>query len=77
MELILLAIFSLVLIGSLDRWLHPQSMRPQPMRTQPRRHATGTRRAAQRHRARGPAARHRHSPAQVRPFMSMGSSVRR
>lgn len=67
MELILLAIFGLVLLGSLDRWLHPQ----------PRSHAAATRRAPQRRRARRPLASHRHSHAQVRPFLSLGPSVRR
>ncbi len=72
MELILLAIFGLVLLGSLDRWLHPQ----------PRSHAAATRRAPQRRapqrrRARRPVASHRHSHAQVRPFLSLGPSVRR
>lgn len=75
MELILLAILTLVMLGMLDRWLHPQ---PKPHAT-PRRAAR--RRTLQQRvphrRTRRPAVSHRHSHAQARPFMSLDAATRR
>ena len=74
MELILLAILTLVLLGMLDRWLYTQPKSRAASR-RPLQHRALRQRVP--HRAHRPAARHRLSHAQVRPFMSLDAATRR
>lgn len=68
MDLILIAIFALVLLGGVDRCLHPQLGR---QRTAAKRRAS-----LRRHGSRA-SAPHRVAAGQVRPFLSAGATLRR
>ena len=71
MELILIAIFALVVLGSVDKKLYP--------RTQTRRSRTVSRRVPQRRKKAARRAQYprRHSTAQVSPVRSLSGSHRR
>jgi hypothetical protein len=74
MELILIAVLALVVLGSVDRRLHPQPGQGRPAAT---RRTPVRRKGSNAPALRRQAPSHRVAAGQVRPFLSLGPSVRR